>query len=58
MKNEKQSKPKKTVTDKNQIQEKLDKIIVILENLVNELTETRKRKFPTSEELFGAETRV
>lgn len=58
MKNEKQSKPKKTVTNKNQILEKLDKIIVILEDLVNELTETRKRKFPTSEELFGTETRV
>lgn len=58
MKNEKQSKSKKTETDKNQIQEKLDKIIVILEDLVNELTETRKRKFPTSEELFGKETGV
>lgn len=58
MKNEKQTKPKISETDKNQILERLDKITVILEELVNELVETRKRKFPTSEELFGKETRV
>lgn len=58
MKNEKQTKPKVSENDKNQILERLDRITVILEDLVNELTETRKRKFPTSEELFGKETRV
>lgn len=58
MKNEKQTKSKISETDKNQIIERLDRITIILENLVNELTETRKRKFPTSEELFGSETRV
>ena len=57
MKNDK-PKVKLSENDKNQILERLDRITVILEDLVNELTETRKRKFPTSEEIFGKEKRV
>lgn len=57
MKNDK-PKVKLSESDKNQIIERLDRITVILENMVTELSETRKRKFPTSEELFGKEKGV
>lgn len=56
MKNQKEpkaQKPKITETEKDQIIERLDRISSLLEEMVKELTDTRKRVSPTSEEIFG-----